>query len=261
MVAASAWNVGNSKVSPAVADMTAIQSIAVTLKSTNFNIPQASFTGISFACVPVTCSGGECTSVSGTQSFQLKTIAAVGDPADGGIIGCLIDHSTDAFNLVVPASDNTTIAWATNPGGYNTSLGATAQSNINGATNTTVIVDCLSNGTCPVGVTVPLQTAAANYAAGVCNIYTAAGGFTSSWFLPAGGNIVGTQQNCLYTNRAAIATGAAVSGGSGFASANYLSSTEASSTNAWIQNFLSSFQTNAVKNAGRRVRCSRAFTR
>ena len=270
MVAASAWNVGNSKVSPTISttysgkDIRDIRSIAVTFKSTNNNTPQASFTGISFACVPVTCSGGECTSSSGTQSFQLKTTAAVGDPADGGIIGCQNTNvSPNLFNIVVPASDNnsgTTIVWATSPGGSNTLLGATAQSKTDGATNTTVIVNCLSNGTCPAGVTVPTQTAVTNYAAGVCSIYTAAGGFTSSWFLPAGGNIAGTQQNCLYTNRAAIATGAAVSGGSGFVSGSYWSSTEASSTNAWSQNFGNGSQVSNVKISIRRVRCSRAFT-
>lgn len=247
MVAASAWNVGNSKVSPAVADMTAIQSIAVTLKSTNSNTPQASFTGISFACVPVTCSGGECTSGSGTQSFQLKTTAAVGDPADGGIIGCQnTGVPPNSFNIVVPASDNNgaaAIVWSAS----SSTTGATSMTD--GATNTATIVAALS----------PAQ-AVGSYAAGVCSIYTAAGGFTSSWFLPAGGNIVGTQQNCLYTNRAAIATGAAVSGGSGFADTGYWSSTEASSTNAWRQRFSDGSQLSSSKASTFRVRCSRAFT-
>jgi hypothetical protein len=267
MVAASAWNVGNSKVSPAVADMTTIQSIAVTLKSTNNNTPQASFTGISFACVPVTCSAGpigQCTSGNGTQSFQLKTTAVVGDPADGGIIGCKnTGVSPNLFNLVVPASDNnsgTSIVWATNPGGSSTLLGSTAQSSTNGATNTTVIVNCLSNSSCPVGVTVPTQTAASNYAAGFCSLYSATGGFTSNWFLPAGGNVGGTQQDCLFTNRVAIATGAAVSGGSGFAATTYWGSTEASSTNAWRKNFSGGGTGNVSKTTTVLFRCSRVFT-
>ncbi len=107
LVAASAWNVGSTQLS--IADMTTIQSIAVTLKSTNNNTPQANFSGVSFACVPVTCSSGECISGSGTQSFQLKTTAAIGDPADGGIIACM---NGGLNNLVVPATDNSTgIAW------------------------------------------------------------------------------------------------------------------------------------------------------
>ena len=228
MVASSAWNVGDSKVSPAVADMTQIQSIAVTLKSTNSNTPQASFTGISFACVPVSCSGGKCNPSPdpGILRFQLKTTAAVGDPADGGIIGCQnTGNSPNLFNIVVPASDNNgaaTIVWSAS------SSTTSANNMTDGATNTAKIVVVLS----------PAQ-AVANYAAGVCSIYTAAGGFTRNWFLPAGGNIAGTQQNCLYTNKAAIATGAAVSGGSGFANAVYWSSTEDSSsaTVAWRQNF------------------------
>lgn len=251
IVAASVWNVGNSKVTPTVVDtygaMTDIQSVAVTFKSTNNNTPQASFTGISFACVPVTCGGGECTSVSGQQNFQLKTTAAVGDPADGGIIGCLIGNSTDAFNLIVPASDNNegnTIAWSA------TADTTTATSKTDGATNTDMIVAALS----------PAQ-AVGSYAAGVCSSYSAAGGYTSDWFLPAGGNIAGTQQNCFYTNKAAIATGATVSGGSGFADDRYWSSTQDSSTGAWRENFtnggnqISSSLANSF-----RVRCCRAFT-
>ena len=230
MVAASAWNVGNSKVSPAVVDMTAIQSIAVTFKSTNSNTPQASFTGISFACVPVTCSSGECTSGSGTQSFQLKTTAAIGDPADGGVIACM---NGGLNNLVVPTADNSTgIGW----GGSGTTTNAT--STTDGARNTTTIVTALGSGS--------------SYAARTCSTYSAAGGYTSGWFLPAGNNLTPTGQlNCFFTNRATIG---------GFARANYWSSTEASATAAQIQNFNSGGQTNPSKGLSLRVRCSRAFT-
>jgi hypothetical protein len=230
MVAASAWNVGNSKVSPAVADMTQIQSIAVTLKSTNSNTPQASFTGISFACVPVTCSGGECTSGSGTQRFTLKTTAAIGDPADGGVIACM---NGGLNNLVTPTADNSTgIGW----GGSGTTTSAT--STTDGATNTTTIVTALGSGS--------------SYAARTCSTYSAAGGFTSGWFLPAGNNLTSTGQlNCLFTNRATIG---------GFASTSYWSSTEASATDARNQNFLSSIQRSSFKVNSARVRCSRAFT-
>ena len=230
MVAASAWNVGNSKVSPVVADMTQIQSIAVTLKSTDNNTPQANFSGISFACVPVTCRGGECTSGSGTQSFQLKTTAAVGDPADGGVIACMNGESN---NLVTPTTDNSTsIGW----GGSGTTIGAI--STTNGATNTTTIVTALGPGS--------------SYAARTCSTYSAAGGFTSGWFLPAGNNATNAGQlNCLYTNRDIIG---------GFSTVAYWSSTETSSTNAWINNFLNGNQVNVLKNGSRRVRCSRAFT-
>lgn len=256
MVAASVWNLGNSiNVFPHVADITAITSIAVTFKSTTDNTPQASFTGISFACVPVTCNSGECYSGSATQSFELKTTAAVGDPADGGIIGCQnTGISPNLFNLVVPASNNnsgSTIVWATTPGGSNTALGSTAQSATNGATNTNVIVNCLTNNTCPVLVTPPPQTAATNYAAGVCSSYTAAGGFTSGWFLPSGSRTApGNQINCLCQNRVAI---------QGFGTATYWSSQESSSGNATRMNFSACGAGTASKVTPLSVRCSRAF--
>lgn len=70
------------------------------------------------------CSSGACTSGSGTQSFQLKTTAAIGDPADGGVIACM---NGGLNNLVAPTTDNreSTIVW----GGVGTAIGLGAQSN------------------------------------------------------------------------------------------------------------------------------------
>ena len=234
MVAASAWNVGNSKVSPAVADMTQIQSIAVTLKSTNSNTPQANFSGNSFSCINVTCTAGpsgQCTlaSGSGTQGFTLKTTAAVGDPADGGVIACM---NGGLNNLVTPTADNSTgIEW----GGSGTTTGATSITD--GATNTTTIVRALS--------------ADSSYAAITCSTYSANGGFTSGWFLPAGNNLTTGQLNCLFTNRAQIG---------GFTNDKYWSSTQASATDAWYQVFFNGTQNNEFKGDGLHVRCARAFT-
>jgi len=235
MVASSAWKVGNSKVSPAVADMTKIQSIAVTLKSTNNNTPQASFTGISFACVPVTCTGGACTSSSGIQIFQLKTTATIGDPADGGVIACT---SGGLNNLVTPTADNSTgsgISWGL-PG-----ISTSAVSTTSGASNTTSIVTTLGSST--------------SYAARTCSTYSAPGGFTSGWFLPAGNNTTTSGQlNCLFINRGRIG---------GFSSgSSYWSSTEVSgnNSNAWSQNFGSGSQSNFIKTSVFRVRCSRSYT-
>ncbi len=249
MVAASAWNVGNAKVSPAVADIALIQSIAVTLKSTNSSTPQAAFTNgsaqvISYACIPVTCTAGpsgECTSGSGTQSFTLKTTAAVGDPADGGVIGCQnTGTSFNLFDIVVTTSDQSTgQTWA---GGSTVVTGAT--STTDGAANTTAIVAALGTGT--------------TYAARTCNELSVTGGFTSGWFLPSG-SVTNSQLNCLYNNRTAIATGSVAAGGAGFASTVYWSSTEASSIDAWRLNFGSGSQISVVKVNSFRVRCSRAF--
>jgi hypothetical protein len=231
LVAASAWNVGSTKLS--IADMTTIQSIAVTFKSTNNNTPQANFSGVSFACIPVTCTagpGGQCTSTSGTQSFTLKTTAAIGDPADGGVIACMNGGSN---NLVAPKTDNSTgIVW----GGFGTATSAT--STTDGATNTGAIVATLGSGT--------------NYAARTCSTYLAAGGYTSGWFLPAGNNTGASGQlNCLFTNQGSIG---------GFASAFYWSSTEVNASAAWAQYFNDSGQVNGIKLNTYRVRCVRAFT-
>jgi hypothetical protein len=249
LVAASTWNVGSTKLS--IADMTTIQSIAVTLKSTNSNTPQAAFTNgsaqvISYACIPVTCTAGpsgECTSGSGTQSFTLKTTAAVGDPADGGVIGCQnTGTSFNLFNIVVTTSDQ-----STSQGWGDSGTTTTATSTTDGAANTATIVAALGTGT--------------TYAARTCNELSVRGGFTSGWFLPSGaptGNSV-NQLNCLYNNRTAIATGSAAAGGSGFASTAYWSSTEFSSTYARLQDFINGNQASSLKIFSRGVRCSRAF--
>ncbi len=243
LVAASTWNVGSTKLS--IADMTTIQSVAVTFKSTNSNTPQANFSGLSYACIPVTCTAGpsgECTSGSGTQSFTLKTTAAVGDPADGGVIGCQnTGTSFNLFDIVVTISDQSTAqGW----GGSGTTTGAT--STTDGAANTTTIVAALGTGT--------------TYAARTCNELSVTGGFTSGWFLPSGSSTVtNSQLNCLYNNRTAIATGSVAAGGTGFASTYYWSSTEASSTNAWRLNFNLGNPLSINKSNSFRVRCSRAF--
>ena len=228
LVAASTWNVGSTKLS--IADMTTIHSVAVTLKSTNSNTPQANFTGVSFACVPVTCSAGpsgQCTSASGTQSFELKTTAAIGDPADGGVIACM---DGGLGNLVVPTSDNSGgIVW--DPGSFPFTA-TNATSTTDGATNTATIVAALG--------------ATTNYAAGLCSAYAATGGYTTGWFLPAK-----DQLNCLYTNNATIG---------GFAGAPYWSSTESDALNAWLQIFSDGNQFDDKKLVTYAVRCSRGFT-
>ncbi len=222
LVAASTWNVGSTKLS--IADMTTIGSVAVTLKSTNNNTPQANFSGVSFACVPVTCAGGQCTSGSGTQSFQLKsTTAEIGDPADGGVIGCI---GGGLNNFVVPSSNNAYITW-----GDNLDTGAT--STTDGATNTALIVTQYG-----AGVT---------YAAGVCQAYAATGGYTTGWFLPAE-----VQINCLYTNQSTIG---------GFDVVPYCwSSTEGNGFLAIAQYFPDGSVSYANKVQLNTVRCARAFT-
>ncbi len=226
LVAASTWNVGRTKLS--IADMSTIQSVAVTLKSTINNTPQANFSGASFACVPVTCTAGpagQCTSISATQSFQLKErIAAIGDPADGGVIACT---GGGLNNLVVPSSNNSVgIAWSP---GYTTT---NATSTTDGARNTTTIVTSIGAGT--------------TYAAGLCSAYATTGGYTTGWFLPAL-----DQLNCLYANKATIG---------GFAGAPYWSSTENDANGAWLQGFSDGTRLSVNKLNTYAVRCARGFT-
>ena len=240
LVAVSTWKVGSTQLS--IADMTTINSVAVTLKSTNSNTPQANFSGLSYACVPVTCSGGECTSGSGTESFTLKTTAAVGDPADGGVIGCQnTGTSFNLFDIVVTTSNQSTSqTW----GGSGTTTGANSPTN--GATNTAIIVSTLSTGS--------------TYAARTCYELSVTGGFTSGWFLPSG-SVTNSQLNCLWNNRALIATGSVAAGGAGFTvNGIYWSSTEVNSSNAWNQSFNSFGTLNSSSKSGTRsVRCSRPF--
>ena len=241
LVAASAWNVGSTKLS--IADMTTIQSVGVTFKSTNSNTPQANFSGLSYACIPITCTAGpsgECTSGSGTQSFTLKTTAAVGDPADGGVIGCQNTRTSfNLFDIVVTTSDQSTgQIW----GVTGTTTGANSPTD--GAANTTTIVAALGTGS--------------TYAARTCNELSVKGGFTSGWFLPSG-SITNSQLNCLYNHETAIANGSVAAGGAGFASTTYWSSTEASSNNAWTWFVGSVSPFSSSKSVNRSVRCSRAF--
>ncbi len=111
----SAFDVGDN----AGVDMGSVQSIAVVLKSTDGDIPQSDFRGSNFYCVEsVTCSGGECTSGAGQQDFELKTTAAIGDPADGGVIAC----TNGGLNNLIAAKDDNSISieW----GGFGTATGA-----------------------------------------------------------------------------------------------------------------------------------------
>ena len=169
---------------------------------------------------------------------------AVGQSSGGGTIACL---NGGLNNLIAAIADNSAaIVW----GGSGTSIGAGAQSNTDGAGNTTAIVTALgNNGGVP-------------YVAQLCNNFEVdSQGNTpcqpgntcyDDWFLPAGNNLaVSGQLNCLYTNRVTIG---------GFASAFYWSSTEVDAVSAWSQGFGNGIQAFGSKLSLLRVRCVRAFT-
>lgn len=230
--ATSTYSAGNS----IPLTMSTINSVAIFVKSTNSNTPQANFTGScgtnpSFCCVQIDCSSGtQCTATSaiGTQNLQLKTTTAIGDPADGGVIACKnTGAGSNLYNLVTPSSDNSMgIEW----GGSGTAT--TATSTTDGATNTTTIVTALGAGS--------------SYAARTCSTYTTTGGFTTGWFLSAK-----DQLNCLYGNKTAVG---------GFADNFYWSSTEADANLAWPLFFGDGTQDATLKSNPFHVRCARAFT-
>jgi len=238
LVATSAWNVGSAQLS--IADMTTINSIAVTFKSTNSNTPQANFSEVSFACVPVTCTsgpGGSCTETgSGTLDFELKTTAAVGDPADGGIIACQNTGSgVNVFDLVIPATDiSSAVAWS------NDSNVTGATSITDGASNTAIIIANQGIG---------------DYAAYNCDQYSAPGGYTTGWYLPSGSSSSsnGTQINCIYGNQASLP---------GFSAVPYWSSTEnaVAETNAWRKQFSNGNMYSLGKGNTIAARCAKTYT-
>ena len=164
-----------------------------------------------------------------------------------GVDGMYIWFPFGGLNdLVAPTINNNggaTIEW----GGFGTLTNALSP--IDGAANTATIVNCLTNSTsggCPGNIGI------GTYAAGICSTYSANGGYTSGWFLPAVSNTTSTgQQNCLYTNAATIG---------GFAGAVYWSSTELDSRFAFFQDFSDGSQFSDNKFFVGLVRCVRGFT-
>ncbi len=185
---------------------------------------------------------------SGTKSSGFTYVAtAVGQKTGGGVIAALNGGSN---NLIAATADNSTgVQW----GGLGTAVGASAQSNTDGASNTAAIVSALgNNGGTP-------------YAAKICSDFAidsqgntpcqAGNACYSDWFLPAGNNATASGQlNALFTNRVAIG---------GFASTGYWSSTEFSANptvDSYNQQFPGGIQGGDTKTTLYRVRCVRAFT-
>lgn len=137
--------------------------------------------------------------------------AVLGQSLGGGTVACL--DGTPYLNLIVATTDNSTgIPWE------GTGIAVpNANSSDDGATNTTSIVNCLTNsegtGCPPVGGAI----SASSYAAGICSEYRG-GGYTD-WFLPAQNQLA-----CLCTNQAVLGTPPLVS---------YWSSSQYDSDNAF----------------------------
>lgn len=235
LVPASVWNVGVNKLSILSSDMPNVRSIAVTFRSTNSNLPQTNFSGNSFACVPVTCTtgpSGQCTASGSitTQNFTLKTTYTFGDPADGGVIGCL--GGPPLNNLLAARTDN---AVPLSPGlqwGFYGSDVTGAQNTSDGAANTAVLVGIAGPGT--------------SYAAGLCQAYTVAG--YTGWFLPAT-----NQLTCLYAHKTDI-------GGFDTTNPYYWTSVNSGSFTADIVEFFGGTVFGLDKSQPYGVRCTRELT-
>lgn len=167
---------------------------------------------------------------------------AVGLPSGGGTIACL---NGGFENLIAATNDNSgALQW----GGSGILIGAGAQDNVDGATNTFEIINVLSNP--------PNNLPEVSYAAGLCNLYEVDSQGNSpclanntcynDWFLPALDQLV-----CLYTNRVAIGN---------FTLGVYWSSTESTDVGAWVVVFNGGAQLVSGKIIPRVVRCVRAFT-
>ena len=91
-----------------------------------------------------------------------------------------------------------------------------------------------------------------SYAAQLCANYQ--GGGYGDWYLPSKAEV-----NLMYQNKTVIDATATVNGGSGFVSADYWSSTENDSGNAWVQGFGFGGQIYDNKFFTNRVRAVRAF--
>ncbi len=187
--------------------------------------------------VIVTTPAGNATLVNGYTYLT----TAVGQPSGGGVIAAL---GGGLNNLVAATADNSTgIEW----GGFGTAVGAGAQSDTDGDTNTTTISAALGNNG---GIPYAAQWCAAFEVDSQGNTPCQAGNACyNDWFTPAK-----DQLNQLYSNRVAIG---------GFATASYWSSTEFSgnpATVAWGQDFTTGAQLAGTKSTSLRLRCVRSFT-
>ena len=134
----------------------------------------------------------------------------IGDFVQGGVVFWV--SASGAHAKVVSIYDVGTVPWSNIT---DTLIGASAQSDINGAGNTVAIM--MQSGH---------TSSAARHCADV-----AYGGY-DDWYLPSKNEL-----DDVHTNRVAIDTTATANGGEVFVSDYYWSSTEVSSTDAWQQEF------------------------
>ncbi len=135
---------------------------------------------------------------------------AIGDFVQGGVVFWV--SAGGAHGKVVSIYDVGAVPWSNI---ISTEIGASAQSDINGAGNTVAIM---------------MQSDHTSSAARHC-ADLGYGGY-DDWYLPSKDEL-----NDVYTNRVAINTTATANGGVGFAADWYWGSTEFDYGNAWVQFF------------------------
>lgn len=158
----------------------------------------------------------------------------IGDYFRGGVVFYLEGSSGGLICAVSDQDGGSGIQWYN---GSFTTTGATATAIGTGQSNTTAIIN---------------NQGAGNYAATVCDNYTA-GGY-ADWFLPSKDEL-----NEMYINKAAIDVTAIANGGSGFVSTYYWSSTELDYMMAELQTFNDGNQASSAKANPWKVRAVRAF--
>jgi hypothetical protein len=173
---------------------------------------------------------------------SVSTTFSVGDFAQGGIVFWV--DETGQHGLVAAKEDQSTgVRWYAGTFGNTQAKG---DGPFSGEANTSIII----------AAQVAIGDDGSTYAARICNeLQVTEGGKTyGDWYLPSKEEL-----NLMYQNKATIDATAGVNGGSGFASAYYWSSTEYSSSSAWIQDFGLGSQGYGSKYFANCVRAVRAF--
>lgn len=216
LVAESVWH-GGAAERANVPDMTAIHSVSITFFGATSGLPQSGFPGSSptsgFACLPVSCSSDKCTG-SSTNSFILKTTAAVGDLAGSGAIYRIDGGKAYVMSLANVASNQ---YWG--PYGQNV---PTSFDNTFNATSA------------PLDNTYGVLAGDSYPAAKDCRNYHAIGDSNSAWFLPA----LNEWQNNITPSMATMNTNAPTTGFTPIPDyQSYWSSTQANANLAYLWYF------------------------
>ena len=167
---------------------------------------------------------------------------SVGDFALGGIV-FWVDETGQNGLVCAKEDQNTGVRWYAGTYGNTQAKG---DGPFSGEANSAIII----------AAQVAIGDDNVTYAARICNELqiTESGKTYGDWYLPSKEEL-----NLMYQNRATINATATANGGSAFASADYWSSNESDSINAWFQFFATGGQFSSFKYVVLSVRAVRAF--